>query len=133
MIVQSPVANEQELKTAFSEFNQRFTAQLDNLSHNVLQTHKNALLVDLEKAPDNLQELSAHHLKSLSLGFDSFDFHAQLADAIDALSVTDVQQAYDRLVLDKPRRLWVQTQNNDKPNTDLLINGAIDQHYKYLH
>ena len=133
MIVQSPVANEEELKTAFSEFNQRFTTQLDNLSPNVLQTHKNALLVDLKKAPDNLHELSAHHLKSLSLGLDNFDFHTQLADSIDSLSVADVQQAYHRLVLDKPRRLWVHTHNNDKSNTNPLVNRAIDQYYLYPH
>jgi insulysin len=133
MIVQSPVASEQELKQAFLEFNQRFITQLDNLSPIELQAHKNALLVDIEKAPNNLRELSARHLRSLSLGFSGFDFHAQLAGAIDVLSVADVQQGYRRMVLDKPRRLWVQTQNIDKPNTDPNINRPIDRHYMYSH
>lgn len=131
MIAQSPVASEQELKKEFVGFNQRFKQQVDNLSLAELERHKSALLVDIEKAPDNLTEYSARHLKSLSLGFNSFDFLNQLASAINVLSIADIQLAYQRLVLDKPRRLWVQTQNNPASDTDQANQTVIDKHYMY--
>jgi secreted Zn-dependent insulinase-like peptidase len=131
MIAQSPVASEHELKKEFIDFNQRFKQQMDNLSLAELERHKSALLVDIEKAPDNLTEYSARHLKSLSLGFNNFDFHNQLASAIIALSIADIQLAYQRLVLDKPRRLWVQTQNNPASDTDQANQTVIDKHYMY--
>ena len=131
MIAQSPVASEHELKNEFVAFNQRFKQQIDNLSLAELQRHKRALLVDIEKAPDNLTEYSARHLKSLNLGFNNFDFYNQLASAINALSIADIQLAYQRLVLDKPRRLWVQTQNNPASDTDQANQTVIDKHYMY--
>ena len=131
MIAQSPVASEHELKKEFIDFNQRFKQQMDNLSHAELERHKSALLIDIEKAPDNLSEYSARHLKSLSLGFNNFDFHNQLASAINALSIADIQLAYQRLVHDKPRRLWVQTQNNPVSDTDQANQTVLDKHYMY--
>ena len=131
MIAQSPVATEQSLKEEFSAFNQGFTVELDNLSPEELQMHKRALLVEIEKAPDNLSELSGRHLTSLNLGFDRFDFYPQLADAISALTVADVRSAYDRLVIDKPRRLWVQTKNNASVHADQAGSGTIDQYFIY--
>ena len=133
MIAQSPVASEHELKKEFIDFNKRFKQQIDNLSLAELQRHKRALLVDIEKAPDNLSEYSTRHLKSLSLGFYGFDFHSQLASAINAISIADIQLAYQRLVLDKPRRLWVQTQNNPASDTDQANQTVIDKHYMYPH
>jgi secreted Zn-dependent insulinase-like peptidase len=131
MIAQSPVASEHELKKEFIDFNKRFKQQIDNLSLAELQRHKRALLVDIEKAPDNLSEYNTRHLKSLSLGFYGFDFHSQLASAINAISIADIQLTYHRLVLDKPRRLWVQTQNNPASDTDQANQTVVDKYYMY--
>ena len=116
-----------------SQLQARATNSGVGLPQSITTPYWNTIPANKEKAPNNLRELSARHLRSLSLGFSGFDFHAQLAGAIDALSVADVQQGYRRMVLDKPRRLWVQTQNIDKPNTDPNINRPIDRHYMYSH
>ena len=55
------------------------------------------------------------------------------ASAINAISIADIQLAYQRLVLDKPRRLWVQTQNNPASDTDQANQTVIDKHYMYPH
>ena len=73
--------------------------------------------MNLEKAPNNLSEYNAWHLKSLNLGYESFDYRIQFANAIRALSIAQVQSGYHRLIIDKPRRLWVQTQDKGSINS----------------
>lgn len=131
MIVQSPVASASKLQAEFTNFNQGFTQHIDQLTNTELARHKNALLINLEKSPDNLSELNARHLQSLKLDYKNFDFREQLAQAIRAISVADIRAAYRRLVLNKPRRLWVQTQDKGDINTHTDPKLSIDQQYVF--
>lgn len=131
MIAQSPVATASELLLEFNKFNQDFTKQVDQLSLEQLEKHKAALLVNLEKAPNNLSEYNAWHLKSLNLGYESFDYRIQFANAIRALSIAQVQSGYHRLIIDKPRRLWVQTQDKGSINSQPDAQGLINQSYMF--
>jgi secreted Zn-dependent insulinase-like peptidase len=131
LIAQSPVATEQVLKSEFSDFNQNFSQQVAAIDAEALDRHKNALLVNIEKTPDNLYELNARHLQSLELGYENFDFRKKLAEAIRATSVSEIKAAYQRLIIDKPRRLWVQTKNRDSLNSGTNNNVPIDQHYVF--
>ncbi len=131
LIAQSPVASEQVLKNEFSDFNQNFSQQVAAIDAEALDRHKNALLVNIEKTPDNLYELNARHLQSLELGYENFDFRKKLAEAIRAISVSEIKAAYQRLIIDKPRRLWVQTKNRDSLNSVTNNNVPIDQHYVF--
>lgn len=132
MLVQSPVASEQALKTAFNDFIQGFKQSVQILSEDDLERHKRALLVNIEKAPDNLSELSSRHLQSLNLGYEDFDFRANVANAIRSISVSEIQAAYQRLILHKPRRLWVQTQDGDDHTKVPADSGSIDQQYLFV-
>jgi len=131
MLVQSPVASEQALAEEFGDFAKSFASQMKQLSNKELEQHKSALLVNLEKSPDNLSELNTWLFKSLSLGYEGFDFRSQLAAEIRSITVSDIQHAYDRLIVKQPRQLLVQTQDNNKKNKLLNDNGRIDHQYLF--
>ncbi|MFL2530381.1 MAG: insulinase family protein [Porticoccaceae bacterium] len=131
MLVQSPVATAPSLKTEFNVFNQGFSNQVENLSVEVLDKHKRALLINIEKSPDNLSELNSRHLQSIKLGYVNFDFRDQLAASIRSITVGEIQAAYKRLVLNKPRRLWVKTQDKDAVNSQRKHDVAIEEYYMF--
>ena len=131
MIVQSPVASSQQLQAEFITFNQTFSLHIDKLSNEELERHKRALLVNIQKSPDNLSELNARHLQSIMLGYKDFDFRDQLAQAINSISVADIKAAYQRLVLNKPRRLWVHTHDKVSAKSAADSKLLIDQHYMF--
>ena len=131
MLVQSPVATVKSLKAEFKQFNRAFSQQVENLTNEELEKHKRALLVNLEKSPDNLSELKARHLQSISLGYHSFDFHQQLGQAISVATVDEIKAAYQRLVVIKPRRLWVYANDNVAVNSTADNRLSVDQHYMF--
>ena len=131
MIVQSPVASSQQLQAEFITFNQTFSLHIDKLSNEELERHKRALLVNIQKSPDNLSELNARYLQSIMLGYKDFDFRDQLAQAINSISVADIKAAYQRLVLNKPRRLWVHTHDKVSAKSAADSKLLIDQHYMF--
>lgn len=131
MIVQSPVASAQELQAEFNDFNQSFSSHIEQLSSEELDRHKRALLINIEKEPDNLSELNARYLQSIKLGYENFDFREKLAASITSLTMAEIQDAYRRLVLDKPRRLWVQTEDKNTVNSKTKDSMKVDQHYLF--
>ena len=130
-LVQSPVASEQALQEEFKAFNQRFSVYLEQLDRQELERHKTALLVNLEEKPENLTEMTARLSQTLSLGYENFDFRSQLAVRIRALTVDDIQQAYDRLIIKNPRRLWLQTLDKDGSSEGANTDRSIDQRYRF--
>jgi insulysin len=131
MIVQSPVASSSKLQAEFTDFNHSFAQHIDQLTDNELARHKNALLVNIEKSPDNLSELNTRHLQAIKLGYKNFDFREQLARAIRAITVADIQASYRRLVLNKPRRLWVKSQDMGDVNSHTDAKLSINQQYVF--
>ena len=113
MIVQSPVADEAKLRHEFAEFLKGFTATINELSEQDLDRHKQALLVNILEPPKNLAEMNARFAESIRLGYGDFQFRSQLSQAISAVTVSEIRFAYDRILLNDPRRVWVQTSNGD--------------------
>jgi len=131
MIVQSPIASEDELKEEFKAFNRRFEPYIAQLTSNELERHRSALLVNVEKMPENLAELNVRLSKSLRLGYSSFDFRAKLAKALSALTITDIQSAYERLIAKSPRRLWLQTGDNFTAEETIKLQGTPKPVYSF--
>ena len=113
MLVQSPVASVSQLRDEFTDFTEQFASDVEQLSIEAFTRHQNAVLTNLQEAPKSLSEMSGRFTESLNLGYTDFQFRALLAEQIRALTVSDIQQAYKRIVLESPRQLWVQTQDSD--------------------
>jgi insulysin len=131
MIVQSPVAKEPELRSEFGDFLHRFSIAVNELTEQDLDRHKEALLVNLLEPPKNLREMNARFAESLRLGFEDFQFRSQLAEAISALTVLEIRSAYDRMLLENPRRVWVQTSSSDPSLKKGSDSNWIKQHYSF--
>ena len=130
-IIQSPVASEHQLQLEFKRFSRQFALTIQNLTEDDLLVHKRALLVNLEDDPENLSDLTARSLKAISLGYYDFDFRQRLAQAIKAVNIDDIRQAYSRLVLDSPRELWVQTAENNSSAKGINFNDSHNNYYKF--
>ena len=133
MLVQSPVASEAQLRSAFQDFVVGFASQIKALTAEDLLRHQSSLLVNLQEEPKNLMELNARFGESLRLGYKDFLFRDQLADAIRTVTIAEINAAYDRLLLNNPRRLWVQTSNGDKSIQSNENSGVINQRYEFLY
>ena len=117
MLVQSPLASELQLRREFKRFMQQFASTVEQLSADELERHQNALLTNLEEAPKSISEINGRFVESLRLGYRDFQFRDQLAAEIRKLTVSDVQDAFLRLVVDSPRQFWVQTQSEELKGT----------------
>ena len=113
MLVQSPAASESQLREEFKRFIDQFASTVEQLSIEEFRRHQSALLTNLEEAPKNISELNGRFAESLRLGYRDFKFRDQLAAEIKKLTVPDVQNAFQRIVVDSPRQLWVQTQGDE--------------------
>ena len=82
-IVQSPVASEGELQEEFDRFCRYFEKSIQALTEDDLLVHKRALLVNLEDEAENLNELTARSIKSISLGYKGCLLYT--SDAADEL------------------------------------------------
>lgn len=130
MLVQSPIADEVELRREFELFIDDFAEDVERLSEADLQRYKDSLLSSLTEKPKNLGELNGRFMESLKLGYKSFDFRTQLAAAINDVSVASLQKSYQQIIANDSRRLWVTTaaMGEDDTAIDLRIDG---QHYRY--
>jgi insulysin len=130
-IAQSPVVSEEDLQIEFKDFNRQFSEVINNLTEAELDTHKRALLVNLEDDPENLKELTGRSLTSLSLGYYDFDFRQRLSETIRAINIDDIKSAYDRLFINFPRQLWVQTAENKASERGVNFHNDANQYYKF--
>ncbi|MGB1159303.1 MAG: insulinase family protein [Porticoccaceae bacterium] len=131
MLVQSPTASESELRLEFVSFLQQFRDQLEEMAPQQLSRHKQALLTNIEEVPKNLSEMNGRFSESLRLGYRDFQFRQQLSAEIQSLTLDEIKHAYQRLIVEKPRQLWVQTLND--ANVDNLKEGSapLGQVYRY--
>ncbi|MGB2155356.1 MAG: hypothetical protein ACPHVT_07760, partial [Porticoccaceae bacterium] len=119
MLAQSPVADEAALRAEFEGFLANYAEQVAALTENDLQRYQLSILGSLEEAPKNLSEMNGRFLESLDMGYEEFDFRTQLAAAIRAVSVMELQQAYAAIVAQQARSLWLQTTEPGNQNTAL--------------
>ena len=131
LIVQSPVATESTLRDEFSAFIDNFSKTIDQLTEQDLQRHKEAILVNLLDPAKNLRELSARFAESIRLGFDDFQYRSQLAQAVSAVTISEIRSAYDRILLENPRLVWVQTSSDDSSLIKVSNSNFIEQQYSF--
>lgn len=130
MLVQSPVADEARLRDEFNQFISGYSADVNALTNKDLKRYQTSVLNSLEEKPKNLAEMNSRFMESVGLGYRQFDFRAQLALAIKAVTVASLQDAYSRLLLDAPRALWVETADASAENTALDLR-EVGQAYEY--
>lgn len=132
MLVQSPTASEAELREEFEAFLQQYAEQIGQMTTQQLSRHKQALLINLQEAPKNLGEMNSRFSESLRLGYADFQFRLKLIQQINSLTLDDIKTAYHRLVVDKPRQLWVQTLSADGEGESINQDPALDgKVYRY--
>ena len=122
--IQSPVVSAEQLRTEIDGFISGFEQVIGGMSDEELERHRRSVLVNIEETPKSLTELSARHWESLQLGFDGFDFRPQLAEQVRAVSRESLIDAYQRLLGDDSRALWVTTRDGgDKKAVAVGIDG----------
>jgi secreted Zn-dependent insulinase-like peptidase len=127
MLVQSPVADEQQLRAEFEGFIIDYAKTVAELSAEDLSRYQDSLLSSLEEKPKNLSEMNGRFMESLALGYRDFDFRAQMGAAIRQVDVATLQRAYQELLVDQRRVVWVSTTKLGQVNSavDLRENSAI--------
>ncbi len=130
MLVQSPVADEAELRREFNQFITDYRADVSTLSDQDIKRYQASVLSSLEEKPKNLAEMNGRFMESIGLGYRQFDFRAQLASAVRAVTVSSLQDAFQRLLLDRRRSLWIQTVDSSAENTGLDLRES-GQAYEY--
>lgn len=130
MLVQSPVADEAELRREFNQFIADYRADVSALSDQDIKRYQASVLSSLEEKPKNLAEMNGRFMESIGLGYRQFDFRAQLASAVRAVTVPSLQDAFQRLMLDRRRALWIQTVDSSAENTALDLRES-GQPYEY--
>lgn len=130
MLVQSPVADEAQLRDEYQQFLSDYAETASAMTEDDLQRYKTSILGRLEESPKNLSELNGRYIESLGLGYMDFDFRQQLAEVIRGVTVAQLQQAYKEMVTGEPRALWIKTAEIGQANSasDLRINS---QAYSY--
>lgn len=131
MLVQSPVASASDLRAEFSTFTEDFSDYIDGLSTEEFVRHQEAVLTNLEEAPKSLGEMNGRFAESLALGYTDFQFRTLLATQIKQLTISDIQQAYERIVIKSPRQLWVQTQDDAELTPTGADLSSENTDYKY--
>ena len=131
MLVQSPTASESQLRLEFVSFLQQFRDQLEEMTPQQLSRHKQALLTNIEEVPKNLSEMNGRFSESLSLGYRDFQFRQQLSVEIQSLTLDEIKNAYQRLIVEKPRQLWVQTLDDANMNNLKEGSAPLGQVYRY--
>ena len=130
MIVQSPSADAETIKSEMTGFLADYSEQVASLTEGDLQRYKTSVLSGLEETPKNLGELNSRFMEALGLGYNSFDFRQQLAVEISALSIESVISAYQAVTFNELRGLVVETVDGDQEDVvmDLRKLGTI---YEY--
>ncbi|MBQ0720393.1 MAG: insulinase family protein [Gammaproteobacteria bacterium] len=107
--IQSPVASAEALRAEMTDFIADFVKVLEAMSEEELARYQRSALVNIEEKPKSLAELNARYWESLSLGFEGFDFRPLLAEQVRAVSRASLFDAYQRLLGQSSRALWVTT------------------------
>ena len=94
-----------------------YQQQVSTLEEVDLKRYQDSVLGRLEEKPKNLAEKNSRFMEALGMGYESFDFRAQLAAAIRSITVAELQQAYTEMLLEQPRSLWLKTADSAEPST----------------
>ena len=105
--VQSPTADGNEIEAATDRFLPAFRDTLAEKTAADFDKLKQATLDQLSLPPANFGEQVALFWKDLRLGELAFDSREQAIEAVNAVTIEDVREAYEAVVFESPRVLSV--------------------------
>ena len=106
MLVQSPDYALDEITAAVDEFVTAQPARAGELSEAVLEQLKASVIGRVTEQPKNLAELNGRFFESLNYDQTQFDFRQQVAAAVGAVTLDDLQVAVARLASQR-QRWWL--------------------------
>lgn len=118
-VVQSPAADEAQIVQEIDSFLTDYAKALGkNLAEN-----KQSLVRDLKKPARTLTEQADIYWESILLEDEEFDRRQQIAAAVAGVTEASLNNYYQRVILEKQRRLWLTSQKmSDTENFHLLNN-----------
>lgn len=93
-IVQSPVADGPTLQAEISAFLKRSEQTLANLDETTLARFKASVLSRVTKKDNKLSSRTKRYWRELDWGETTFDTRQQLAEAVEAITVADLQKCF---------------------------------------
>ncbi|MCC5878974.1 MAG: pitrilysin [Idiomarina sp.] len=108
-LIQSSVANPQELMGHFDSFRADFVEHLESMEAEAFEEAKQGLLVSLGEQPQNLNQEAARTRADWSRENFSFDTRDRIIAEVERLTLSDMQAFYQRILDDEQRmRVLVQ-------------------------
>ena len=109
LVVQSPEARSQTIDQAVSEFATNFTDELAKLDDNRLDREKQAVISRLLENERQLGEISSRYWQEIDRENHDFDSRERLADAIRKVSLEELQNTFEKALLERKNALLVST------------------------
>ncbi len=123
--VQSPSYSPLQIKALFDRFITDFARQLEQMTQAQFETARAGLLIEARRKDNNLAERSHRYWTEIDLGQFGFDSREQFADALSQLTLAEVRQYFQDLVVSPGGELAVQVIDHTEQSDDRLIEGAI--------
>ncbi len=106
-VVQSPTANASAVEAATDKFLRVFKGVLDAMTDEQLAPLKQASIAQLSQPPQNVGKKVARFWHDLRSDYPNFDSRQKAVGVVKAITIEDLQDAYNEIVLEKPRALSV--------------------------
>ncbi|WP_410803969.1 insulinase family protein [Marinobacter sp. KMM 10035] len=108
-VVQSPSASQNDIDKAVHEFAAGFEETLGNLDEQRLKREKQAVISSILEQDRQLGEISGRYWREIDRGSDGFDSREQLAKAVNAVSLDELEATFRDSVLNRNSALRVVT------------------------
>ncbi|MGC8121220.1 insulinase family protein [Marinobacter sp. VGCF2001] len=109
LVVQSPSADAASIDSAIRDFSKAFSTQLSEMDEDRLNREKQAVISGLLERDRKLNDVSSRYWREIDRENTAFDSREALAEAIRAVSLTELQETFERSVLERERALRVNT------------------------
>lgn len=128
LLVQSPVASEQEVEQATDQFLQAFHQSLFDMDEQTFATHRDALVTQLQEPAQSLSEEVSRFWSGLRAGYPEFDNRERFITEVATLSQADMLAVVSEVLLTAPRALSMVTpgrasEGSEEPSLKLFREG----------
>ena len=121
--VQSPSHSPVRIKALFDEFIADFARQLEQMTQAQFETIRAGLLIEVRQKDHNLAERSDRYWTEIDRGESGFDSRKQFDGALSALTLAEIRQYFQDLIVSPGGELAVQMASNPEHSGDGLIRG----------
>ena len=106
-IVQSPTATATEVEAATDKFLPEFQQRLNAMTDEQLMPLKQATLAQLRQPPQNVGDKVSRFWRDLRNDYPEFDSREKSIAAVEAITIKDLQDAFNEIVMTNPRAVSV--------------------------